>query len=316
MPDQAEPLLQEKVPSSVRCGLKVLTRLFLLTGFGFAVLLSSMYELNVDGLSTAQKSKIKSNGQTSAMNMAEEEDEGSADDGDIAEEGSEEGDEEGEKKAGGKAAALSAALREMQQDSGTIMDEEREETPMRKIKIWKVILHIGVGTSGDQLMKASKVLEQLSGQEPRFSKARHTVRSFGIRRNENIACFVTINKEKAEDLLQKCLKIKGFELPDRAFRSPGLIGFGIQEHIDLGMKYDPNTGIWGMHICVVLTRAGHRIGEKVRYRHKVGNSHLVTEEETKKWFQDKFDGVVLKTDRKKGKDDIDRGLAGFTKKPR
>jgi large subunit ribosomal protein L11e len=36
-------------------------------------------------------------------------------------------------------------------------------------------------------------------------------------------------------------------------------GFGIQEHIDLGIKYDPYTGIFGMDFYVVLKKAGKRV---------------------------------------------------------
>jgi ribosomal protein L5 len=45
------------------------------------------------------------------------------------------------------------------------------------------------------------VLEQLTGQQPVFGKARFTVRTFGIRRNEKISCYVTIRGEKAMQLL-------------------------------------------------------------------------------------------------------------------
>lgn len=48
---------------------------------------------------------------------------------------------------------------------------------------------------------ALQVLEQLTGQQPVFGKARFTVRTFGIRRNEKISCFVTIRGEKAMQLL-------------------------------------------------------------------------------------------------------------------
>ena len=40
------------------------------------------------------------------------------------------------------------------------------------------------------------------------------------------------------------------------FSDSGQFGFGIQEHIDLGIKYDPAIGIYGMDFVVVLTRPG------------------------------------------------------------
>jgi len=74
---------------------------------------------------------------------------------------------------------------------------------------------ISVGESGDRLTRASKVLEQLTGQSPVTSKARYTVRSFSIRRNEKIACHVTIRGPKAEEVLERALKVKEYELRKR-----------------------------------------------------------------------------------------------------
>ena len=45
---------------------------------------------------------------------------------------------------------------------------------------------------------ASKVLEDLTGQKPVPSRARYTIRSFGIKRNEKIAVHVTVRGEKAD----------------------------------------------------------------------------------------------------------------------
>ena len=108
------------------------------------------------------------------------------------------------------------------------------------------MLNISVGESGDRLTKAAKVLEQLTGQQPIFSKARYTVRTFGIRRSEKISTHVTVgNRDKAMQILESGLKVKEYELLKKNFSATGCFGFGISEHIDLGIKYDPSTGIYG-----------------------------------------------------------------------
>lgn len=101
------------------------------------------------------------------------------------------------------------------------------------------------------------MLEQLTGQQPVFSKARYTVRSFGIRRNEKIAVHCTVRGAKAEEILERGLKVREYELRRDNFSATGNFGFGIQEHIDLGIKYDPSIGIYGLDFYVVLGRPGN-----------------------------------------------------------
>lgn len=153
--------------------------------------------------------------------------------------------------------------------------------------------------------------------------ARYTVRSFGIRRNEKIAVHCTVRGAKAEEILEKGLKVRKswfcnsktfpclwrcithsvvrgcdfgsngpelkaspwrgnikacerlfrhhedvfvvnpaslwcyrlqvreYELRKNNFSDTGNFGFGIQEHIDLGIKYDPSIGIYGLDFYVV-----------------------------------------------------------------
>merc|ERR1712085_144625 len=114
----------------------------------------------------------------------------------------------------------------------------------------------------------------------------------GIRRNEKIACHVTIRGEKAEEILQKGLAVKEFELKERNFSQSGNFGFGIDEHIDLGLKYDPSVGIYGMDFYVVLGRPGFRTARKKAKRSPVGVHHRISKEDAKKWYIKKFQGHI------------------------
>ncbi|KAG0417654.1 60S ribosomal protein L11 [Dictyocoela roeselum] len=164
--------------------------------------------------------------------------------------------------------------------------------PMQQIKIHKLCINICPGESGEKLDKAVRVLEQLTGQKPRLAKSRLTIRSFGIRRNEKIACHATVRGPRARDILASGLKIKEVELRDTCFSDTGTFGFGIQEHIDLGMKYDPAIGIHGMDFTVVLAKPGLRVAKRKRCKSRIGNRQKVTKEEAQKWFVENFDGVI------------------------
>ena len=103
------------------------------------------------------------------------------------------------------------------------MSLSKADNPMRKIKIDKLVINISVGEAGDKYQKAAKVLKDLTGQDPVGSKARITVRNFGIKRNEKIACHVTVRGEKALDILKKGLAVKDHELRARNFALSGIV---------------------------------------------------------------------------------------------
>lgn len=99
--------------------------------------------------------------------------------------------------------------------------KEKFDNKMREIYVEKLVLNLCTGESGDKLTKAAKVLEDLTDQKPVESKARYTVRSFSIKRNEKIAVHCTVRGDKAMELIKRGLKVKEFELRKNNFSSNG-----------------------------------------------------------------------------------------------
>ncbi|XVF14621.1 hypothetical protein REPUB_Repub09cG0077100 [Reevesia pubescens] len=89
-------------------------------------------------------------------------------------------------------------------------------------------------------------------------------------------------------LLENGLKVKEYELLRWNFSDTGCFRFNIQEHIDLGIKYDPSTGIYRMDLYVVLERAGYHVGHRRRCKSCVGIQYRVTKEDAMKWFKVKY----------------------------
>jgi len=103
---------------------------------------------------------------------------------------------------------------------------------------------------------------------------------------------VTVRGPKAEEILERGLKVKEYELRKRNFSETGNFGFGISEHIDLGIKYDPAIGIYGMDFYCCMTRPGERVAKRRRCKTHVGASHKIKREETVKWFKNRFEASL------------------------
>ena len=151
---------------------------------------------------------------------------------------------------------------------------------MRKLRIAKIVLNIGVGEAGERLAKAETVLEKLSGCKPVRTLSRTTNRDLGIRLGMPIGCKVTLRGPAAEKLLKDSTY---------CFSNTGGLSFGIPDYT--GYKdesYDPDIGIFGLDIAVAFERPGFRVSRRKIKSTKVGKNHRISADECREFMQDKF----------------------------
>jgi large subunit ribosomal protein L5 len=173
------------------------------------------------------------------------------------------------------------------------MSDENSENPMREIRIGKVVVNISVGASGDPLDRSMTILKQITGQTPCPRQAKQTIRQWGIRRSEPMACMVTLRGESADSFLRRAFQGIRNRINPRSFDKNGNFAFGIREHIDIpGTRYDPNLGITGMDIMVNVERPGYRVSKRKRVRSKIGSGHRITPKESQRFLQETY-GITL-----------------------
>ena len=167
------------------------------------------------------------------------------------------------------------------------------ESPMKQIRLEKVVLNMGVGKSGDVIDIAKRALDQISGKKSCARNAKETQRDWGVRKGEPIGVAVTVRGNDAKELLKRLLEAKGNTVNGKSFDNFGNYSFGIKEHIDIpGVKYDPQIGILGLGISVTLTRPGYGIRNRSKHKANVGKSHIIKSQEAKDYLVKEF-GVTV-----------------------
>lgn len=152
---------------------------------------------------------------------------------------------------------------------------------MKEIKIEKVTLNIGVGSSGEKLEKAKLLLQRLTGQKPIETLSRKRIPTWDIRKKLPIGVKVTLRGRKALEFLDKCLDSVDRRIPKKSFDNSGNFSFGVREYIDLpGFKYDPSIGMFGFDVCVTLMKPGLRVMKRKRKERKPPTKQRVKKDES------------------------------------
>ena len=165
---------------------------------------------------------------------------------------------------------------------------------MRQLHVEKVVVNIGVGEAGERLVKAEKVLEMVTGHKPVETISKTVNRDLGIRVGMPLGCKVTLRGEDAEDFVKRALVIREMRIPEYSFDKEGNMSFGVSDYTDFeGMKYDPEIGIFGMDVNVVLRRTGNRITQRALLKRRIPKNHRVDREEAIQYMKDTFEVQVI-----------------------
>ncbi|WP_366879209.1 50S ribosomal protein L5 [Methanothrix sp.] len=165
---------------------------------------------------------------------------------------------------------------------------------MLEPRIDKVVVHVGVGESGQRLVNAETIMKTITKQQPVRSMAKKTLPTFNIKKKEPIGAKLTLRGKAAEDFLVLALKAAGNSLKMSQFDQQGNFSFGIEEHTDFpGMRYDPEIGIFGMDVSVALKRAGYRIARRRVAKKKLPRRQRLGQDDTVEFIKKKFGVEVL-----------------------
>lgn len=165
---------------------------------------------------------------------------------------------------------------------------------MRTPRVEKVVVNIGVGEAGERLQKAQKVLEMVTGQKSVQTISKTINRDLAIRKGMPLGCKVTLRGDVAKNFVDKALSIRGYRIPAYSFDKEGNMSFGITDYTDFeGMKYDPEVGIFGMDVNIVLRRAGNRITQRSICKRRIPPGHRVQRDEGIQFMKDNFKVEVI-----------------------
>lgn len=167
------------------------------------------------------------------------------------------------------------------------------ENKMKQIHVEKVTVNVGVGEVGQQVEKATTLLESLTGKQPVQTESTINAQSFGLRSGLKIGAKVTLRGEDAAEFLELVFEANDNEISATAFDTQGNFSIGVSEYINMpNMKYDPDLGMMGFDVAVTLERPGYRV-QKRNDAEQLSDDHRISPEEAQEFVAERF-GVEVR----------------------
>ncbi len=155
------------------------------------------------------------------------------------------------------------------------------EEPMRKPYLAKVVANVGVGSSGERMEPAKKLLAKLTGKKPVSTYSKQKIPAWGLREGLPIGTKVTLRGKEARDFLVRSLDAVEKLMKERNFDELGNVTFGIEQYVFYdAVKYDPSIGTMGLQVSATIERPGYRVKRRKVKKTAVGKKHRLTKDET------------------------------------
>ncbi len=173
--------------------------------------------------------------------------------------------------------------------------EEIWKNPMKRPFLEKIVLNIGVGAGGEELERATSVLETITGKKAVKTISKRNIKEFNLRIGRPIGTKITVRGKEAETLLKRLLIVTNNKILKKSFDNYGNFGFGITEHISIpGIEYDTEIGIYGLDVCGKIVRPGMRVKYRRNKRSKITKHHYVSKLEAQEFLNKKFNVSIVK----------------------
>jgi large subunit ribosomal protein L11e len=86
------------------------------------------------------------------------------------------------------------------------------------------------------------------------------------------------------ELLEAVLKVKSYLLDFMNIGLRGCLSLSVKNHLDMGLKYDPEVGIFVLQFSLVFEKSGYRVARRRRRARVLPTNFRIGTEDTRSWL--------------------------------